>query len=151
MLYHNRQVVIIPNFCHRRASISSNSTVRLSALRACQNWERYVLEHSCKMGCPRNEGEARSPKHLGDRIRHFAPLKCAKAKQITSWKRQAKSAMGRTTHRMTVLIAAICRPDSSWASAKTQSRADSNVRFAPLGTPTHASALGEAYFALARE
>src|SRR5271156_1099861 len=37
MLYQNRQVVFIPNFCHSRASISSNSTVRLSALRTCQN------------------------------------------------------------------------------------------------------------------
>ena len=48
MLYQNRQVVFIPNFCHSRASISSNSTVRLSALRACQNSD--VLEDSCKVG-----------------------------------------------------------------------------------------------------
>ena len=31
----------------------------------CQNCERYVLEVSCKVGCPRNKGEARSPKQLG--------------------------------------------------------------------------------------
>ena len=37
MVYQNRQVVFIPNFCHRRASISSNSSVRLSALKALPN------------------------------------------------------------------------------------------------------------------
>jgi hypothetical protein len=38
--------------------------------------------------------------------------------------------MGRTTHRLTVLIAAW--PASSWALAKKQSKGDSNARFDPL-------------------
>src|ERR1700733_10941823 len=47
---------------HSRASILSNLTVRLSALRA---WPKLrVLDDSCKW-CPRNEDEARSPKHQG--------------------------------------------------------------------------------------
>ena len=42
MLYQNRQVVLI-KFCHFRASILSNATVRLSALRAPPKLRRRFL------------------------------------------------------------------------------------------------------------
>jgi hypothetical protein len=62
-LYQKRQVVFVPNFCHSRASISSNSTAQLSALRA---WPKLLrARRLVQGGCPRNGGEARSPKHYG--------------------------------------------------------------------------------------
>jgi hypothetical protein len=58
--------------------------------------------------------------------------------------------MGRTTHCLTILIAAW--PALSWALAKEQSEADSNVRFDPLATLVSAlSKIGDPFFLVCRD
>ena len=63
---------------------------------------------------------------LVDRIRHFAPLECASAILLS---RQAKSAIGRTTYDLTVLIAPLLPTRLSLGGGQDQSRARDRTEF----------------------